>query len=100
MKWNPFTPHGTRFSDQERRLLHMRMRLWDCQAGPTLLISCALSCSLTFMFFGFIMKTKNMYRFVICTPNQVIFLYKFLGEDYLSLGDHSTVLHLFHLLVC
>jgi len=45
------TPHGTRFDDQERHLLHVRMRLWDCQAGPTLSMSCALSCSLTFMFF-------------------------------------------------
>ena len=76
------------------------MRVRGRQAGPTLFICCALNYLLIFMFFGFIMKTKNMYRFVICTPNQVIFLYKFLGEDYLSLGDHSTVLHLFHLLVC
>ena len=45
------TPHGTWFTDQERRLLHVRMWLWDCQAGPTLSMSCALSCSLTFIFF-------------------------------------------------
>ena len=63
MKWNPFTPHGTRFSDQERRLLHMRMRLWDCQAGPTLFISCALSCSLIFIFF---IHNENYKRVQIC----------------------------------
>ena len=45
------TLHGTRFANQERRLLPVRMRLWDCQAGPTLSMSCALSCSLMFMFF-------------------------------------------------